>query len=163
MTYAALFLAVSVILPSIFHMSGIDGRIFLPMHIPILLSGFFLSPAMAFLIGFLAPFLNAFATGMPVLFPIAVIMSLELGIYGLTTSVVSGKRRRMPVIALISAMIAGRLAAGGMVYVLALLFGVKMNPAIYLQAAVLTGIPGIAIQLLIIPLLLRYLDKNAKL
>ncbi|HKL10473.1 MAG TPA: ECF transporter S component [Clostridia bacterium] len=163
MTYAALFLAVSVILPSIFHMSGIDGRIFLPMHIPILLSGFFLSPAMAFLIGFLAPFLNAFATGMPVLFPIAVIMSVELGIYGFTTALISGKKRRMPIIALIIAMVAGRLAAGGMVYVLALLFGVQIDPVIYLQAAVLTGTPGIAIQLLIIPLLLKYLKNNLNL
>ena len=160
MTYAALFLAVSVILPSIFHMSGIDGRIFLPMHLPILLSGFFLSPAMAFLIGFLAPFLNSFATGMPVLFPMAVIMSVELGIYGLVTSIISGNKRRMPIASLIAAMIAGRLAAGLVVYVLALLFGVQINPVIYLQVAVLTGIPGIAIQLLIIPLLLKYLKKN---
>ena len=160
MTYAALFLAVSVILPSIFHMSGIDGRIFLPMHLPILLSGFFLSPPMAFLIGFLAPFLNSFATGMPVLFPMAVIMSVELGIYGLATSIISGGKRRMPIASLIAAMVAGRLAAGLVVYVLALFFGVQINPVIYLQAAVLTGIPGIAIQLIIIPLLLKYLKKN---
>src|SRR6056297_1422923 len=80
MTYAALFLAVSVILPSIFHMSGIDGRIFLPMHLPILLSGFFISPGMAFVVGLLAPFLNTLVSGMPVLFPIAIIMSVELSV-----------------------------------------------------------------------------------
>jgi len=66
----------------------------------------------------------------------------------------------MPIAPLIVAMVAGRLAAGLVVYVLALLFGVQINPVIYLQAAVLTGIPGIAIQLLIIPLLLKYLKYN---
>ncbi|MBK5251312.1 MAG: ECF transporter S component [Peptostreptococcaceae bacterium] len=160
MTKAALFLAVSVILSSIFHMSGIDGRIFLPMHIPVLLAGFFLSPLMAFIVGLLAPFLNTLVTGMPVLFPIAIIMSVELGIYGLVTALISGSKRRIPIIALIVAMVVGRLAAGGMVYVLVVLFGVKINPLIYLQGAVLTGIPGIAIQLLLIPLLLKYLKGN---
>jgi uncharacterized membrane protein len=160
MTNAALFLAVSVILPSIFHMSGIDGRIFLPMHLPVLLAGFFLSPLMAFIVGLLAPFLNTLVTGMPVLFPIAIIMSVELGIYGLVTALISGSKSRIPIVALIVAMLAGRLAAGGIVYVLVVLFGVKTNPLIYLQGAVLTGIPGIAIQLLLIPLLLKYLKGN---
>jgi uncharacterized membrane protein len=163
MTHAALFLAVSVILPSIFHMSGIDGRIFLPMHLPVLLAGFFLSPLMAFIVGLIAPFLNTLVTGMPVLFPIALIMSVELGIYGLVTALISGSKRRIPMIALIVAMVVGRLAAGGMVYVLVALFGVKINPLIYLQGAVLTGIPGIAIQLLLIPLLLKYLKGNRSL
>ncbi len=163
MTNAALFLAVSVILPSLFHMSGIDGRIFLPMHLPVLLAGFFLSPLMAFIVGLLAPFLNTLVSGMPVLFPIALIMSVELGIYGLVTALISGSKRRIPIIALIVAMVVGRLAAGGMVYVLVALFGVKINPLIYLQGAVLTGIPGMAIQLLLIPLLLKYLKVNRSL
>ncbi len=163
MTRAALFLASSVILASLFHMSGIDGKIFLPMHIPVLLAGFFLSPLMAFVVGLLAPFLSTLVTGMPVLFPIAIIMSVELGIYGLVTALISGSKRRTPIIALIVAMLVGRLAAGGMVYILVLLFGVKINPLIYLQGAVLTGIPGIAIQLLLIPLLLKYLKANKSL
>ena len=162
MTHAALFLAVSVILPSIFHMTGIDGKIFLPMHLPILLSGFFLSPLTAFIVGLLAPFLNTLVTGMPALFPMAAIMSVELAVYGFVTALISGSKRRLPFIALIAAMILGRLAAGGMVYILALLFGVKINPVIYLQGAVLTGIPGIAIQLVLIPVLLKYLKGSGR-
>ncbi len=163
MTYAALFLAVSVILPSIFHMSGIDGRIFLPMHLPILLSGFFISPGMAFVVGLLAPFLNTLVSGMPVLFPIAIIMSVELSVYGFVTALIAGSNRRMPFAALVLAMVLGRLAAGITVYVLVALFGVTINPAIYLQGAVLTGIPGIVIQLILIPLLLKYIKRNASL
>lgn len=160
MTYSALFLAVSVILPSIFHMSGIDGKIFLPMHLPILLGGFFLPVPAAFLIGLTAPFLNALVTGMPALFPMAVIMSVELAVYGSSVAILSGAKRRMPVIALGAAMIMGRMAAGLMVYLLAVLFGVKMSPAIYLKGSVLTGLPGIAIQLVLIPIVLKYLNKE---
>ena len=40
-TYGALIIACAVVLPQLFHLSGIpnSGAVFLPMHIPVLLGG----------------------------------------------------------------------------------------------------------------------------
>lgn len=162
LTRAAFFLALAIVLPSLFHLSGIDGRVFLPMHIPVLMAGFFLSPPAAAVVGFLAPFLSSMATGMPVLFPIAVIMSVELALYGGAASLLARNGKSRPVAVLIAAMVMGRLGAGLCVYGLALFFGVKLDALLYLKGAVLAGLPGIAIQLVLIPLLLRLLPDPGR-
>src|SRR5690625_750917 len=79
---AGLLLAIGIIIPSIFHTTGIPGTVFLPMHIPVLLGGFLLPLPLAFLLGVLTPMLNSIITGMPPLFPMAIIMVFELGFYG---------------------------------------------------------------------------------
>ncbi|WDC85415.1 hypothetical protein PL321_08820 [Caloramator sp. mosi_1] len=53
---ASLFLALGLLIPSIFHMSGLPGNVFLPMHIPVLLCGFILGERYGALIGFITPF-----------------------------------------------------------------------------------------------------------
>ena len=47
LTYGALIVACAIVLPQLFHLSGIPntGAVFLPMHIPVLLGGFILCPA----------------------------------------------------------------------------------------------------------------------
>jgi hypothetical protein len=92
-------------------------------------------------------------TGMPVLFPMAVIMAFELGIYGLTASLAVRKLHLPSLPALIMAMFSGRITAGISVALMVQLFGIKMDPVIYLKGAIITGMPGIVMQLLIIPTL----------
>ena len=150
---SGLLLASGVILPMIFHIFGMTGPIFLPMHIPVLIGGFLLSPQLALALGVLTPFISSLFTGMPVLFPMAVIMAFELGIYGLTASLAVRKLHLPSVPALIMAMLSGRIAAGISVALMVQLFGIKMDPVIYLKGAIITGIPGIVMQLLIIPTL----------
>ena len=55
-TYGALIIACAVVLPQLFHLSGIpnSGAVFLPMHIPVLLGGFILGPLFGALIGVLS-------------------------------------------------------------------------------------------------------------
>ena len=36
---ASLFLALGILIPFVFHYTGLDGRMFLPMHIAVLLCG----------------------------------------------------------------------------------------------------------------------------
>jgi len=157
---SGLLLASGVILPMIFHVFGMTGPIFLPMHIPVLIGGFLLSPQLALALGILTPFISSLFTGMPVLFPMAVIMAFELGIYGFTASLAVRKLHLPSVPALIMAMLSGRIAAGISVALLVQLFGIKMNPVLYLEGAILTGLPGITIQLLLIPALV-YAIKSA--
>lgn len=151
---SGLLLASGIILPMIFHMFSLTGPIALPMHIPVLIGGFLLSPHIALLLGVMTPLLSGLLTGMPIMFPMAVIMAFELGIYGLTASLATRKFNLSVFSSLLISMIAGRIVAGFTVAFLVQLFGVKMNPFIYLKGAILTGIPGIIIQLIFVPALI---------
>lgn len=152
---SGLLLASGIILPMIFHIFSLTGPIALPMHIPVLIGGFLLSPPLALLLGITTPIISGLLTGMPVMFPMAIIMALELGIYGLTASLAARKFKLSIFPALIISMIAGRIAAGLTVALLVQLFGLKMNPLIFIQGAIITGIPGIIIQLIFIPALIH--------
>lgn len=155
-----LFLALGILVPYIFHTTGISGQIFLPMHIPVLIGGFFLGPASAALVGFVTPLLNSVLTGMPIMYPIAVIMAVELMAYGLSAALL---RKRMNVYyTLLFSMILGRVAAGATVYGLQSLFGLKMNFAVYVKGAIITGLPGIVIQLLLIPVIVNALKRTLR-
>lgn len=151
---SGLLLASGIIIPMIFHMFGMTGPIALPMHIPVLIGGFLLPPHLALALGIITPIVSGLLTGMPVMFPMAIIMAFELGIYGLTSSLLT-RKLNLPIIpSLLISMIAGRIAAGLTVAFLVQLFGVKMNPLLYVKGAIVTGIPGIIIQLLFIPALI---------
>ena len=152
---SGLLLASGIIIPMIFHIFGMTGPIALPMHIPVLIGGLLLPPQLAFALGIITPITSGLLTGMPVMFPMAIIMALELGIYGLTASLAARKFKLSIFPALIISMIAGRIAAGLTVALLVQLFGLKMNPLIFIQGAIITGIPGIIIQLIFIPALIH--------
>lgn len=161
---AGLLLAIAVIIPYIFHMSGIGGKVFLPMHIPILLGGFLLPPHLAFLLGVLAPLLNSLVSGMPAMFPMAIIMMVELGFYGLITSVLYRKLKVPSILTLLISMFVGRIMAGVMVFLLAIFFSGNIAPAFldpvaFIVAGVATGLPGIIIQLILIPTLVYSIMK----
>ena len=151
---AGLLLAMGIIIPMIFHTTGIAGTIFLPMHIPVLLGGFLLPPVLALLLGMLTPLLNSLITQMPPLFPMAIIMIFELGIYGLVASVLYRKLRLPSILALIISMIAGRIMAGVVVFVLAAFFAIQMDPMAFIIGGITTGLPGIIIQLVLVPTLI---------
>ncbi len=156
---SGLLLAGGIILPMIFHIFGMTGPMVLPMHIPVLLGGLLLSPTMALLLGIITPVISGLLTGMPVMFPMAVIMAAELGIYGLAASLSTRKLKLSSIPSLIISMIAGRIAAGLTVAVLIQLFGIKMNPVAYVTGAIVTGIPGIIIQLIFIPALIYAINR----
>lgn len=159
MILSGFFIAIGLLLPAIFHLFGGAGRVFLPMHIPVLIAGFFLPPFYAATVGLMTPILSSALTGMPVLYPILPIMMGELMVYGLVISLLSQNRMKNILGRLIAGMIAGRIVAGLIVFILAIGFGLKMNPMIYLQGALVTGLPGLVIQFLMIPSLV-FLVQN---
>ena len=161
---SGLLLATGIILPMIFHMFGMTGPIALPMHIPVLIGGFILSPQLALALGIITPIISGLLTGMPVMFPMAIIMAFELGIYGMTASLATRKLKLSPIPSLIIAMITGRIAAGLTVALLVQLFAIKMNALMFVKGAIITGAPGIIIQLIFIPSLvyaIRLYLKNS--
>ncbi|EOD00287.1 ECF transporter S component [Caldisalinibacter kiritimatiensis] len=157
-----LLLALGILLPMIFHSFGILGKVFLPMHIPVLVGGFFLSPYLALIVGIITPLLSGLLTGMPPMYPMAVIMAFELGTYGIIASLAVRKFRLSIVLSLILSMISGRVVAGIVVFILANLFGVQMAPFVFVKGSVVTGLPGIAIQLVLIPALIYSLNTFTK-
>ena len=159
---SGLLLASGIILPMIFHIFGMTGPIVLPMHIPVLVGGFLLSPQLALILGIFTPVLSGLLTGMPVMFPMAVIMAFELGMYGFTASLATRKLKISTIPSLILAMIAGRIAAGLTVAVLVQLYGLKMNAFMFVKGAILTGLPGIIIQLIFIPSLIYGINSYLK-
>ena len=156
---AGLFLAIGVIIPSIFHTTGVDGRIFLPMHISVLLGGVLLPPIYALLLGMLTPILNSLLTGMPVLFPSALIMIFELSAYAFIVSYLYRKLKVPIIISLIISMIIGRIVAGGVVYILSTFFAQKMDPILFIEGSIITGLPGIVIQIVLITTLMHAINK----
>ncbi|SDF74490.1 ECF transporter S component [Sporolituus thermophilus] len=159
LTTSAVFITFGVILPVAFHYVGAMGPVFLPMHIPILIAGLFLGARAGFLTGLITPGLSSLLTGMPPLMPTLPIMTVELSIYGLIGGFLYRQKGLPLLLALVGAMITGRLAAAVIVYILAMTVHIKLQPLAYLSGAVLTGLPGIAIQLVLIPLIVNRLKS----
>ena len=156
---AGLLLAIGIIIPMIFHSTGIAGTVFLPMHIPVLIGGFLLPPYLALLLGMLTPLINSLVTGMPPLYPMATIMIFELGVYGLIASLLYRRLSVPSIISLIVSMIAGRIMAGLVVFILATFFAVQLDPILFIIGGVTTGIPGIIIQIILVPSLIHGIVK----
>ncbi len=83
-TYGGLLLAIGIVLPQVFHLTGgpASGATFLPMHIPVLIAGLLLGPAYGLIVGVVTPFLSFLITGMPVVARLP-FMVVELTVYGL--------------------------------------------------------------------------------
>ncbi|MDI6828708.1 MAG: hypothetical protein QME62_09515, partial [Armatimonadota bacterium] len=78
---AGLLGALGLLLPIAFHALGWGGRVFLPMHLPIMAAAFLISPGTAVSVAVVVPFLSAVLTGMPPLAPpVAVLMAIELAV-----------------------------------------------------------------------------------
>ena len=83
LVYGGILLALGILLPQAFHLTGIpqSGNVFLPMHIPVLLAGFMLGPVYGAGIGILSPVISFFLTAMPALGRLPFMMAELMG-YG---------------------------------------------------------------------------------
>ena len=159
--HSALYLALAVALPIGFHALGVAGRIFLPMHIPVLLAGFLAGPWSGLVVGLLAPGLSHLLTGMPPTYAVP-LMSLELPIYGLVAGVAYNRLRLNIYIALVLSMILGRVMFGVGLLVLGLFMDLPYSAAQFFSVggAIVTGLPGIAIQVILIPLIVAAVRRE---
>ncbi|WP_422486418.1 ECF transporter S component [Gudongella sp. DL1XJH-153] len=150
-----MFIALGIVLPIAFHSFNMGGPVFLPMHIPVLMAGLTLGPLAGLFTGMITPILSSVLTGMPPMFPMLPIMIFELGVYGLTSGFIAREYPGKIFFPLIAGMIDGRVAAAIVVFVLATFFGVDISPWTFIKGAIVTGVPGILIQLVIIPPLVK--------
>lgn len=160
LVFTAVCAALCVVLPMAFHAVQNAGQIFLPMHIPVLLCGLMCGWPYGFVCGLLGPALSSLLTGMP---PAAMLpsMMIECAAYGcftgLSMKIIRTKRATLDLyISMVIAMLLGRVLAG---LAKAWILSPGTAPFAWVTTSLVAGIPGIVIQLILIPLVVFALTK----
>lgn len=162
LTYSALYMAITLILPFVTGQIPEIGAMLCPMHIPALLCGFMCGWPWGVAVGFISPLLRSVMFGMPAMFPAAIAMAFELAVYGGMAGLLYSRLPRkkwMIYAALLISMIAGRVVWGAVQALLAGLSGNSFTWTLFLTGAVINAIPGIIMQLALIPVLVVTMDK----
>lgn len=163
MVLSSMFLALALILPFLTGQIPQIGSALCPMHIPVILCGFICGPWYALIVGFIAPLLRFVLFGMPVIMPTGIAMSFELAAYGIFAGLLYKwlpKKKISIYFSLIGAMLCGRIVWG---VARVILFGLGKSEfgwAAFMSGAFLNAIPGIILQIVLIPLIVIALEKN---
>ena len=156
--------ALATVVPQLFHLIGGKplGNVFLPMHLPVILGGFLLGPTAALICGVLSPLFSFFISGMPA-FPRLIFMMFELGAYGVITSLCTQKFRLPVFITLPLTWVGGRtvflIAAAFALHVLKMEIQGMPTAWAAVWTAVTTGVLGIILQAVAVPVLVAALKK----
>lgn len=161
---SALFLALGLVLPFLTGQLQAIGSMLLPMHLPVFLCGLICGWQYGLAVGFTVPIMRSLIFGMPVLYPNALAMSLELAAYGAVAGALFLNAKWQCVRSLYRCLIAAMLA-GRAVWAVAevLLLGIGENGftfKMFISGALLNSIPGIVLQLVLIPAIMLALDKT---
>lgn len=159
---SALMLSLALVLPFFTGQIPEIGNMLLPMHLPVLLAGFMVGGPSAMMVGAVAPLLRSVIWGMPPMFPKAIGMAFELAAYGLVSGLLYSKSKKDTksiYVSLIIAMIAGRIVWGVVSLALYGIMGNVFTVAIFMTEAFANAVPGIILQLVLIPLLVTALKK----
>lgn len=157
---AGILVAAGILLPIAFHTYKLGGQVFLPMHIPVLLGGFMLSKNLAALVGLLTPFLSFVITSMPSP-PFVFAMMAELATYGIVSSILFHERKWGIYPALLGAMLFGRIASIAANWlIIAGILGMPFSLVKVMTSLFITGLPGIIIQIILIPLMVKLIQSR---
>lgn len=162
MILAGLFLALAYVMPFLTGQIPSVGNMLCPMHIPVILCGFICGWQYGLLIGILAPLFRSLTLGMPPIFPTAVAMAFELATYGAISGIlykVLPKKKPFIYVALLMAMIVGRLVWGLVTFICMSVSGNEYTFAVFIASAVTNAIPGIVVQIVLIPILVMVIDN----
>jgi len=165
MVLAAMFLALAFLLPFLTFQMGQLGQTFLPMHLPVLLCGFICGGPWGLAVGFIAPLLRSVALSMPPMYPTAVAMAFELAAYGLLAGLfykLFPKKIGFIYVSLILAMIGGRIVWSLVSLVLYGIAGTAFTWEMLMSGAFLQAVPGIIIQIVLIPAIMIALQVTQK-
>lgn len=161
---SAMFLASAIVLPFLTGQIKAIGNMLLPMHIPVMLCGLVCGWQYGLIIGAVAPIMRSAIFGMPVMFPSAIGMAFELATYGLVIGYLFSHARWKCIKSLyrclLTAMVCGRVVWG---IVQTCLLGLGENGftlTAFLSGAILKAIPGIILQLVLIPAIMLILGKT---
>ncbi len=161
-TVTALCTALCAVLPFVFHMTNL-GSAFSPMHIPILLCGLVCGPVYGLFCAVAGPVISSLTTGMPSAIQLVYFIP-EMAVYGVLTGVlfrVIRTGRLLPdlYLALVPAMLVGRIAGGAAQALFYLASSREYSLAMWAGAYLVGSLPGIILHLIAVPLLYTVLEK----
>lgn len=159
---AALFLALAFVLPNLTGNIPQFGSMLLPMHLPILLCGFICGAPWGAVVGCIAPVLRSLLMSAPPM-AMAIPMAFELAVYGAMTGFLYrrlAKNLTGIYLSLVGAMVAGRVAWGIVKALMTLTGNSTFTFAAFISGALTTAIPGILLQLVLVPAIICALQKS---
>lgn len=163
LTVSALLLSIGLLLPFLTGQVPTIGNMLLPMHFPVLICGLICGWQYGMVVGFVLPLLRSAIFGMPIMFPTAIAMAFELCTYGFIIGFIYGKAPKKNIaslyISLGVSMVGGRIVWAIARLILSGVGGSKFTWAMFLSGAITTAIPGIIIQLILIPTIMVALGK----
>lgn len=167
MTYAAILLALAILMPRVAGLIPDIGKTLNLMHIPVLLCGFLCGWPWGLAVGFAAPLLSSAFNGMPGIFPDAVVMAFELAAYGAVAGLMYMLLPRKLgagriYISLLTAMLAGRIVYAAVYLFLTGTGLVKINDALLAFVwgrAFVKPVLGIILQIVLVPLLVMAVER----
>ncbi len=159
LVFTAVCAALCLVLPMAFHSVPNAGSVFLPMHIPVLLCGLVCGWPFGLVCGLIGPAISSL-TGMPPLIMLPNMM-VECAAYGAVSGLMMQLLRTKNTvsdlyISMLTAMVAGRVLAG---FAKALIFAPGTPVFAWVTTSLVTGIPGIVIQLIVMPAVVLALTK----
>lgn len=168
MVLSSLMLALCYILPNFTGNIPVIGSSLLPMHLPVFLCGFLCGPYWSALVGFIAPVSRSVFMTMPPM-AVAIPMGFEMAVYGFASGFLFHlcQKKQLPQVAsiytsLISAMVLGRVVYGCIKA--AMTFGTAdpYSFSAFIAGTVTSGIPGIILQLVLVPTVVMAVEKYQK-
>ena len=162
LSLSGMFLALAYVMPFLTGQIPEIGSMLCPMHIPVLLCGFVCGAPYGLVVGFIAPMLRSLTLGMPPLFPTATAMAFELAVYGLMAGLLYKalpKKKINIYTSLIGSMIIGRIVWGVVMFCIMGFDMTRFGFTAFWAGAVANAIPGIIVQIILIPIVVMLLEK----
>ena len=164
---SGMFLALGIVLPFLTGQIPEIGAMLCPMHIPVIICGFICGWKYGLIMGLILPILRSLMFSMPPMYPGAISFAFEYGVYGLLSGLGFGLIKKLNknnivyiYIVLIVTMILGRVTWGIARYLIALVDNtIPFNITMFIAGAFVNAWPGIILQLILIPILIRSLSK----
>ena len=160
---AGIFLALGVLLPFFTGQIPRRGSLLQPMHLPVFLCGLLCGWQYGLAVGGILPLLRFALFGMPKIFPTGIAMSFELAAYGLIAGALYAREKKLGMAALyrslICAMVGGRVIWGSVQALLSGIAGAAFTWKMFLSGAIVTAIPGIVLQLALIPVIVTAFER----
>ena len=167
LTITGMFLSIGLVLPFLTGQIQSLGNALLPMHLPVFLCALICGWKYAVPMAFILPPLRSLLFTMPPLYPTAVSMAFELAVYALVTGLVYSLLRKKNVLAveisIIAGMLAGRAVWGCVQALLLGISGKSFTFAAFIAGAFTNAVPGIILQLVLIPAAMVVLDRTGAL
>lgn len=160
---SAMFLGIGIILPFFTgQLEGI-GNMLLPMHLPVFLCGLICGWKYGAGVGFTMPLIRSLIFTKPPLYPNAVVYAFELCTYGFVIGIVwmLSKEKNIKSIyaSMLFSMLCGRIVWAAAKIVTMGIDGGRFTFAMFLSGAFLEAVPGIILQLVIIPAIMVALNR----